>query len=697
MHRNYFGFGVHCHQPVGNFEEVFEESYRKSYLPFFEELKNFPEIQINVHISGSLLEWLMENKKEFMEMISDFISSGQIEILGGAKYEAILPLLTETDITEQIIEYTKFLSEKLNVYPRGMWLPERVWEQYLAKPIAMAGIEYTLVDDYHFNHAGWLNDRLYGYFMTEHEGFKIKLIPIIETLRYKIPYADAEEVVEYIIENVESAGGGLTVMMDDIEKFGLWPKSYEHVYRKKWLNRFFSKISEEQKKGRLKAVKFSDYLDKFHSEGNIYLPSDSYSEMGKWSLPYDSSLVFAPILAEVKKTKEEEKKDWMKFIRGGFFRNMLVKYPEANLMHKKMMRLSRQINDFRNHKNFPQMRDHLFRGQCNCPYWHGIFGGIYHSHLRAATFSELLKCEKILLQTSGEEIVIDEDDMVFYGQKEIEVCTENFCLHLHPMLGGNASEFSEFKTCHNVGFVVKRRPEVYHKNIATTPIAADDAGAKSLHEIIEMKDSDLEDKILYDWYDRHSFIFHFFHPSTKLYNFSQSRYGEQGDFVNQPFETDIDKNAKKIVMRREGHVWSADKFLPVAVTKIFDFSRGLKFFWKVENISNEDIPALPGIEFNLTGSSEKSAFFSVGGRKYRAVDPVETAGNRILFEETYWKLKLVLTSSLETEIWAYPVNTVCRLDGGIESLFQGVSITFLKRINLAAHGSIQGFIEVSQE
>jgi hypothetical protein len=29
---------------------------------------------------------------------------------------------------------------------------------------------------------------------------------------------------------------------------------------------------------------------------------------------------------------------------------------------------------------------HLYRGQCNWPYWHGVFGGMYLPHLRSALY-----------------------------------------------------------------------------------------------------------------------------------------------------------------------------------------------------------------------------------------------------------------------------------------------------------------------
>ena len=36
----------------------------------------------------------------------------------------------------------------------------------------------------------------------------------------------------------------------------------------------------------------------------------------------------------------------------------------------------------------------LYRGQCNCAYWHGVFGGLYMPFLRFAIYEQLLKAEE---------------------------------------------------------------------------------------------------------------------------------------------------------------------------------------------------------------------------------------------------------------------------------------------------------------
>ena len=45
-------FGIHNHQPVGNFDFVFEEAYNKSYLPFLELLEKHPRIRMAQHLNA---------------------------------------------------------------------------------------------------------------------------------------------------------------------------------------------------------------------------------------------------------------------------------------------------------------------------------------------------------------------------------------------------------------------------------------------------------------------------------------------------------------------------------------------------------------------------------------------------------------------------------------------------------------------
>ncbi len=145
---------LHNHQPVGNFDGVFASSYRDSYLPFLEVMEEYPTIPFALHTSGPLLEWLVEHRPEYVARVRQLVEAGRVEILGGGFFEPILTMIPHRDRVGQIRDYTRFLGETFGTEVRGAWLAERVWEQQLVTRLVEAGVEYTVLDDFHFQRAG---------------------------------------------------------------------------------------------------------------------------------------------------------------------------------------------------------------------------------------------------------------------------------------------------------------------------------------------------------------------------------------------------------------------------------------------------------------------------------------------------------------------------------------------------------------
>ncbi|MFP6694024.1 MAG: alpha-amylase, partial [Pirellulales bacterium] len=129
---------LHNHQPVGNFDHVFEQAYEDSYRPFLDVFEPFSDLRIALHTSGPLMEWLDEKHPEYLERLRFLVSSGRIEIVGGAFYEPILSMIPSRDRIGQIRSYTDWLESRLDCDVRGMWIPERVWEQSMARDLAAA-------------------------------------------------------------------------------------------------------------------------------------------------------------------------------------------------------------------------------------------------------------------------------------------------------------------------------------------------------------------------------------------------------------------------------------------------------------------------------------------------------------------------------------------------------------------------------
>ena len=149
-----FCFGVHNHQPIGNFDSVLAETTEHAYQPFFERLRARTEVRLTVHCTGSLLQWLRAHARPTFDLLGELAAGGRIELLTGGFYEPILAILPDADKRGQIERLSAFLKTEFGVRPRGMWLAERVWEPTLPRALRDAGVEYVLVDDQHFALAG---------------------------------------------------------------------------------------------------------------------------------------------------------------------------------------------------------------------------------------------------------------------------------------------------------------------------------------------------------------------------------------------------------------------------------------------------------------------------------------------------------------------------------------------------------------
>src|SRR5687768_6768501 len=150
-----FVFGLHLHQPVGNFDHVFEEHVRDVYRPIVEHLSRRDFLPIVLHLSGPLLEWLEKHNTGYLDLLGRLVADRKIEPLVAGFYEPVLASLPRADRVEQIQWLQEAIRRRFGVEARGLWLTERVWEPELAADLADAGVGYALVDDRHFLVSGF--------------------------------------------------------------------------------------------------------------------------------------------------------------------------------------------------------------------------------------------------------------------------------------------------------------------------------------------------------------------------------------------------------------------------------------------------------------------------------------------------------------------------------------------------------------
>lgn len=471
-------FGVHLHQPVGNFDHVFAQHLEEVYLPFLRKTVDRSFGPIVLHCSGPLLDWLEARPEgsRYLDLLGRQVSDGNVELLLAGYHEPILAVLPRQDRLEQIGWMREALSRRFGVAAQGLWLTERVWEPDLAGDLADAGVRSVLVDDRHFLVSGFERSQLHRPWTTEHGGRRVTLVPIDERLRYLVPFRPPAETVDYL-RQLRRDGQPLAVLADDGEKFGGWPGTREWVYGKGWLDQFFTAIGEAVDGGEVRLATLSEAVAKVPSAGLAYLPTASYREMEGWALP--------PAAARRLTALERDLGDRAagadgSLIRGSHWRNFLARYPESNRMHKKMLALSALC---RGAGDPPLARRAIGRAQCNDAYWHGVFGGLYLPFLRAAIWRHLAIAEDILRR--GTSLTYQLLDLDADGREEIWIHGPDCSALVAPHRGGVIEEFTVFEDGVNYADVLTRREEAYHElgGKAGGAGVANESGAPSIHDL----------------------------------------------------------------------------------------------------------------------------------------------------------------------------------------------------------------------
>jgi 4-alpha-glucanotransferase len=449
-----FVFGLHLHQPVGNFDHVMADHVRDVYRPIIERTAAAGFLPLTLHVSGPLLEWLEDHDTAWLDMIGRLAADGRLELLLAGFDEPILAALPRPDRLEQISRMRDYVQRRFGVQATGLWLTERVWQPELAADLAAAGVEYALVDDRHFLVCGFRHEELHRPHHTESDGHRVGLLAIDERLRYLIPFRPPEETASYLRE-LRAQGHGLAVLADDGEKFGGWPGTKDWVYGSGWLDNFLKTMENLTSAGEIKLTTGQEAFRKIPSGGLAYLGTASYREMETWALPPTAQQDLARLEAEL---GPKDLAASASFVRGGHWHHFLVKYPESNRMHKMMVALSALAHA---RGDPPEARRAIGRAQCNDAYWHGVFGGLYLPHLRNAIWRQLATAERALRQ--GESLAYDELDLDYDGYPELWIHSAKFSALISPHRGGAVEVLTRFGDLTNLADVLTRRRESYHE------------------------------------------------------------------------------------------------------------------------------------------------------------------------------------------------------------------------------------------
>jgi hypothetical protein len=646
-------FGVHAHQPVGNFPFVMDDAHRRCYQPFLQIMHRFPEFPFAIHISGWLFDYLRQQYPEDIALLREMVARGQAEVFGAGYTEPVLAAIPVRDRIGQIERMSDCMEKELGQRPVGAWLTERVWESGVVAPLADCGVQYVTVDDYHFLCAGKGLSELNGYFSTEEDGRRLDLFPISEALRYRLPFSPADDAVRHLEGMAGVPGSNAAVYFDDIEKFGIWPETYAWVYERGWLTSFIEGVLASPV---IRPMRYSDYHVAARTRGVVYLPTTSYIEMNEWTLPAKPAHRYAGL---VKEAKQQGQYDADKaFLRGGIWRNFLTRYPEANWMHKRMLRLSGRYDALPKTKRTVEMRDALYETQANDAYWHGLFGGLYLPHLRRAVYKAIVRLERLLDAVQARPAAeVTDVDMSGYD----EIVLHNKVLQAVVLGDGSASvgELDAYALSHNFADTLTRQEEHYHAKVALKQ--SDKYGGQGIsnpHEQVSFKHQIVPEDLVFDAYRRTLFVDRLIAPDGAV-QMMQYRLAAVEDAAPAAAFTSLEAGAsvhKKLSLRDN----------TLAVHYRFDGGdeavRGNRF--EVE--LNIAMPSCDG----------PAGYFKAGGHVCGGFGQVHHLAecSEILLADEVLGGALLLSFSQPARVSSAPCFSVSQSEGGFEKIMQAVTL-----------------------
>jgi alpha-amylase len=328
----------------------------------------------------------------------------------------------------------------------------------------------------------------------------------------------------------------------------------------------------------------------------------------------------------------------------------------------------------------------LYRGQCNCSYWHGAFGGAYLPHLRNAVFEHLINADNLLDAAEGRGlgeadhawVELSSDDYNFDGRPEVRLASNRLVALISPSHGGHLYELDVRSICHNLLATLTRREEAYHEAVrGGEKEAASDVA--SIHDRVVFKQAGLDQRLQYDRHRRKSLIDHFYPNDVALGAIAYGDYQELGDFVSGPYEAKLRRNPDRmqVQLTRDANVAGR----PVRITKGLTLEAGgqsLEIGYRLEGLPPNDTVHF-GAEFNFAGlpagCGDRYFHDARGNSMGQLGTQLDLANVDFIGLTDEWLgVDVELRSDQPMHVWTFPIETVSQSESGFELVHQSVVV-----------------------
>ncbi len=636
-----FIFTIHFHQPVGQVKWVLDRVNENSYKMLLGILEEYQDIPITLHFSGPLLMQWKEYYPDLLERARKIIENSKFEVMGGTFTESILAIIPWDDRLNQLVKGRRLIEELLGVNPKGLWLPERIWDPTLPSLIEKAGYEYVLVDDTVGYRGGLWEGDVHRAWMTEYDGGKVKVLFIDANIRYLLPWRSYDEVLGYLWRHRSPRGENYVLWGSDAEKFGEW---WDKGQAEAWLRGFLEKIRGIEW---LQVETPTSYLRKHGVTGLVYLPPGSYDKMMEWS--------------------------------GGYFPLFLRKYVESNNMHKKMLYVRSKLKSM---KASDRAWEEYYKAQCNDAYWHGLFGGVYIPVLRQAIYEHLIRAERLAEEDTygNSEIIVREVDFDYDGKLEILVESKTLNAYIKPSDGGTLFELDVKVEGleHNLLNTMTRIMEPYLEGTGFKP---DWYRRVSFREHLWKPGTSID-----DWVNNTPFI------DVSDFALAEYIYMIKPDNTIRLVFTGRDwrnrENPKRIMVEKTYTIKPQEKAVVVKV--------------KWRNMEDEELSIILSEELTIAPKHPTKTpimpRYIVDNEHVKQIleKHVSPWSYRVTIESPEYP-RIIVEQDKRSQLWVAPINSYSRTEKGLKEIFQALGITFNHPISLKPRETFTVTIRIGVE
>jgi hypothetical protein len=352
---------LHVWGDPGALDRDRERLWTTHHEPLLRMLLDNPRLRVGLVLGGELLPYWEEKHPDRLELVRELLRAGRIELVATPMFEPVLSAIPERDAVAQLLRHTVLVKRVFGVRPTGSWLPHRIWDPALPRVFERADLSWVLVDDLAIlrHHPGRPDP--WGVWWTERGGHAVRL------------FATDARVVEMVgtvpVADLLLYARGRAVQGAEIQFWGL--SIGDPPPDVPWVLEFLGALAGSQ---HLNLVPPSEAAALVPERGRTYLPSH------------------APGL-EHHRVSFEGEHPWERH---------LLDHPPADRLHKKMLRVSRQLARWRGDLGGGETRQdpdaevqaerYLLRAQCADAYRPGD-----RPETRWRAWRDLVRAERFVL------------------------------------------------------------------------------------------------------------------------------------------------------------------------------------------------------------------------------------------------------------------------------------------------------------